>query len=577
MGPGGVSCGTPRRKGEDFVFKAEKIHQNSPATSLSQPHVLTGTQARSPPKSQSHARPLSRSPGHDRAPDPVGEYGHGSSQGSSSTGGDDQDKLTSSSQADPIQTPFFMQQSSAPSSAVPRRNSGPPHTQGASAKPQKKDRASPFIHNKLVNQPMIGDSDNFRHQLYNHSHMQSIKKSPLHPPEVIYKSPPQEGKPQTQSHSKSTEDRFSSSNFIPDDFSTEFQEDEGGMSPSAIAAAKASALRIDSAYAAAECMKASLQAEVDSLSPEDTNKTETTMAMLDVMMKSLEKSKLSLDDIIPSPAKEECRSKGSESSGGDSRGRGKPSRRSKQHQHQHTNYQDRGGGDSEDDASNSDDNKYSNRQQDQEERGALLQSHRRRNNRGRDKGWPSSGTKSKSTPRANYGSPAPSPDMDMLRTNELHSLSNSSEGGEERWDHDEDNMDQMPFGQFSTSHRGHYDSSPNRVYTSTLLEESSGGAFGQTTVSKADFSELKRFGKSTDRHGDEQEHLSSSNATSAGNRNVAAAVVARYNKSKSGQPAQGEVPRVWRICLSQGPLLKVSILLRLVVACGIVPFLSFTY
>jgi hypothetical protein len=101
----------------------------------------------------------------------------------------------------------------------------------------------------------------------------------------------------------------------------------------------------------------------------------------------------------------------------------------------------------------------------------------------------------------------------------------------------------------------------NRVYKSTLLEESSANIFDNTTATKTDFNELQRFGKSTGHFTEQDQNYEEdllNNTASSGNRNAAAAVVARFKQSKAGQPAQGEHPRVWRICLSQGPLQKVS-------------------
>ena len=335
------------------------------------------------------------------------------------------------------------------------------------------------------------------------------------------------------------------------------------MSPTAIAAAKASALRIDSAYAAAECMKASLRADVDNLTEEESNKSATTMAMLDVMMKSLEKSKVSLNDILHSPEKEK-ESVVSDDSGRERRvhsdNRKHTRRRSKDKRSSKSPDTDSYQSDDVDE-SNSDDRSGSytyntTRHQEQEQEPSHHKHHHQdiESSGSHWDGRSSTGGKKKPTTRNGYASHTP--EMQMLRTNELNS--SSSGGLEDRWD--DDTQDQTPFGRYSTSKRGYYDSSPTRVYKSSLLE-SSGADSNTNTATNADFRELQRFEKSTggctDENHCEQDPLN--NTTSSGNRNMAAAVVARYKQGKAGQPAQNLVPRVWRICLSQGPLLKVSL------------------
>lgn len=540
--PGGISCGTPRRFDET---KLKGHNMETPTTRLSSPsagRLPSPSASTSPTRARSQSPERGRrdrgrhSPRFDRPSGDfdrsIGDMGLGNSNGSnnSSSGrGNLLDPFSSSSAAPPIQMPFVMGEPPAPSMRKHVSSSGDVFSTSV-----KKDPAKPFVHKKNVNQPALGDQDNFRHQLFHHTHS---TKSTVHPPEVVYKSPPPDVKPtpEVPSHGKRTEDLFSSSNFIPEDTSTEYQDDQS-MSPTAIAAAKASALRIDSAYAAAECMKASLKAEVES---DDNSKASTTMAMLDVMMKSLEKSKVSLNEILHSPDKD----KGSLASSGGSREgddqhSGKKASQSRRHERKKSpQYY------SDDNESNSDD---------RNEQYGRSNDHKKHGSRSRN-GLASS------KPRNAYGSP--SPDMSLLRTNELG-------GGslDDRWDNnDNDDINSIPFGAFSSSKRGFYDSvaSPNRVYKSSLLESSAPFGF-ENTATKSDFNELQRFGKSLGNTSSPEGDVDAmNNTTSSGNMNKTAAVVARFKQSKSGQPAKLETPRVWRICLSQGPLLKVRSVLTM--------------
>ena len=547
--PSGVVCGTPRRFDE---LKLKGLNKGTPSTRLAQDS-----------ETQSYARPRSQSP--DRGRGDGSRYGrdqdrhvnnlersfgdtglgnsHGSS-GSSNSSGNSRfkplDHRTSSTAAPAIQTPFFMD---GPSPA-PELRKHTTHYDVRPRPPKSDDPAKAFVHNKQVNQPLLGDPDNFRHQLYNHSHS---SKSTLHPPEVVYKSPPQDLKPASHSHSQNnkitankshsnrTEDLFRSCNFIPDDCSTEYQDDSS-MSPTAIAAAKASALRIDSAYAAAECMKASLKAEGNS---DDSSKVATTMAMLDVMMKSLEKSKHSLNDILHSPDKGRESTINSSNSGENYSQQSEKDTHSDIKKHRSPIYHN-------DEGSMSDDSSEKYVYNDRHEK----QRKSRKDEKSQGTKELETSGKSKKPSRNSYGSP--SPNMSLLKTNELNGSM------EDRWDNDDDvDINSIPFGGFSTSKRGYYDASPTRVFKSSLVDP-----FGATdfdnTASKSDFKELQRFGvKQSSPNADENDPLN--NTTSSGNRNTTAAVVARFKKGKSGQPTQIETPRVWRVCLSQGPLLKVSI------------------
>ena len=494
--PGGVSCSAPLR----YDDMKERKDKKSPVKLFS-----------------SNFPPPLQEPGHlSRSGGSTKDENHSSSNNNNDSDSIYPDLNMSSSRAAPIQTPFFTQRS-APTPST--RNSSPkcdfdhvPKVRSVS--PPKRDPSSPFAHEKSLNQPSMAFSGNYRHQLYHHS---LSKKSNSHPPEIVYK--PQSAEKPTP---KSTQEKF----WNPDTFQEDFPVDlknRRSMSPTAVASAKASALRIDSAYAAAECMKASLKAEGEkSKSKNESSKVATTIAMLDVMMNSLEKSRLSLDDILRFSKEEKDSVMTSEFSEVSS-----PHESDNRKQHRKTHQERRNN--AHDDESDSDDRSSFSRNFD-------VQSNR----------IPTSVKNS----GCQNGFENQTPEMELLRTQEL----DNSRSLEDRWN--SDNFDQTPHGKFLTSGRGSYESTPMRTYKSTLIDET------HNTITKADFNELHRFDNfdSSAAAGiDEIEQSRINGTSSSDNKNVAAAAVARYKNSKSVSSTRNHIPRVWRICLSQGPLLKVSV------------------
>ena len=385
------------------------------------------------------------------------------------------------SKAPQVQTPYVMQQPPpAPSLGTKSQNSSPVNSN---------KRASPFKHNRSVNRPSASNHDDFHQQLYT---MSNSKKS--HPPEIVYKS--------------QTYDIEKEENIKIVESESESRRGYQHVSPSTIAAAKASTLRIESAYAAAECMRASLQADSEKSSNGNSKKAENALTMLDMMMKSLEKSKVSLKDILsPSGAevevedatyqhqaqkvKQSHNSRRSLSTRDGSVGSAASEQRSVEAYFDQENI--------------SDDSSYS--------------------------------TQSKPNDAApkDYSF---TPGMETLRTAEL------SGGLDERWD----NVDGTPDGYGLRSSQPL--ASPDRQFKSSLMDSSSSL---RGYARKSDFHELTRPTR-TSTFEEQESRRGSVNVHG----DEAAHAISRYRerKAKKGSRVVSS-PRVWRICLSIGPLTRV--------------------